>query len=192
MSALGHKRAFCDFWTMSALPPMQHSAVQKDAFNEAPPIEVAGTGECRQFVASPIPHRRAHLYRPASAILWQRRAAEFLIRNILRLMLVSIATRIRHSRMICMVPPLKTSIWDHAYPRSDWAPFVCAKQVTSQSRASTIAGCGRYSVTSNVRYWRPVSTGRRNTPSHSFCWGLNPKVLRPLPAMPKSPVSLPP
>ena len=36
-----------------------------------------------------------------------------------------------------------------------------------------------------------VSTGRRNTPSRSFCWGLNPKVLRALPAMPKSSVSLP-
>ena len=31
------------------------------------------------------------------------------------------------------------------------------------------------------------STGQRNTPSHSICWGLNPKVLRALPAMPKVP-----
>jgi 8-oxo-dGTP pyrophosphatase MutT (NUDIX family) len=35
------------------------------------------------------------------------------------------------------------------------------------------------------------STGRRNTLSHSFCWGLNPKVLHTLPATPKSPFSLP-
>jgi hypothetical protein len=36
-----------------------------------------------------------------------------------------------------------------------------------------------------------VSTGRCNTLSLSFCWGLNLKVLRPLPAIPKSPFSLP-
>jgi len=36
-----------------------------------------------------------------------------------------------------------------------------------------------------------VSTGRRNTLSHSFFWGLNPKVSRTLPAILKSPVSLP-
>jgi hypothetical protein len=35
------------------------------------------------------------------------------------------------------------------------------------------------------------STGRRNTLSHSFCWGLNPKDLPTLPAIPKSLVSLP-
>jgi hypothetical protein len=47
-----------------------------------------------------------------------------------------------------------------------------------------------------VELWRcPLlavdSTGRRNTLSHSFCWGLNAKVLHTLPAIPKSPVSLP-
>jgi hypothetical protein len=34
-----------------------------------------------------------------------------------------------------------------------------------------------------------VSTVRRNTLSHSFCWGLNPKFLRTLLAIPKSPFS---
>ena len=44
---------------------------------------------------------------------------------------------------------------------------------------------------SNVRLMTVVSTGRRSTLSHSFYWSLNPKALRKLPAIPKSPFSLP-
>ena len=37
--------------------------------------------------------------------------------------------------------------------------------------------------TSTCPLWAVDSTGRRNTLSHSFCCGLNPKVLRTLPAI---------
>ena len=64
---------------------------------------------------------------------------------------------------------------------------------TSERRQlmSAIGGKADIAISGVCPLLAVVSTGRRNTPSHSICWGLNPKVLRALPAMPKSPVSLP-
>ena len=64
--------------------------------------------------------------------------------------------------------------------------------MTSGQSKSAFGGKGGHNVDiAECPLMTVVSTGRRNTPSHSICWGLNPKVLRALPAMPKSPVSLP-
>jgi len=43
----------------------------------------------------------------------------------------------------------------------------------------------------SVRFWRWIQPVDATLLSHSFCWGLNPKALRTLPAIPKSLVFLP-